>query len=298
MDLREALKEGIGELRAANVGSPALAAELLLMHVLGCSRAWIYAHISDALDPAALENYQELVRRRAAGTPTQYLTGVQEFWDMEFEVNPDVLIPRPETEHVVEVALERLGWRRSADRLRVADIGTGTGCLAVALAHELPEARIFATDISRRALAVACRNAARNGAAGRIEFVHADLLAPFAAGVFDLVAANPPYVARRDAALLPREVREHEPARALFAGEEGMDVYPRLIAEAAERLLPSGTLVMELGYETSTRVHALMDCTDWSNVAITNDLAGIPRVLAADRRPVRGGEQTFVPGIG
>ncbi|HEV2386732.1 MAG TPA: peptide chain release factor N(5)-glutamine methyltransferase [Candidatus Acidoferrales bacterium] len=283
MTLREALKQGIGELRAANVGSPALAAELLLMHVLGCARARLYTRISDPIDPAALERYRQLVGCRAAGTPTQYLTGTQEFWSLEFEVTPDVLIPRPETEHVVEVALERVGWRRLAERLRVVDVGTGAGCLAVALAHELPEARVFAVDISRRALAVASRNAARNGAGDRIAFVEGNLLAPFAARAFNLAAVNPPYVGRRDAASLPREVREHEPAEALFAGEEGIEIYPLLVAQAAERLVPGGTLVMELGYGASARVQALMDPAEWRNVAITNDLAGIPRVLAADR---------------
>ncbi|MDE3137789.1 MAG: peptide chain release factor N(5)-glutamine methyltransferase [Acidobacteriota bacterium] len=283
MKFREALKRAVAELRAANVPSPVRAAELLLMHVAGASRAWIYAHIDDPLDGAAAEQYGALVAKRAAGTPTQYLTGMQEFWGMEIEVTPDVLIPRPETEHVVEVALARLGQERSRERLRVVDVGTGSGCIALALARELPQARIFATDISARALVVARRNAARHGLADRIAFVEASLLAPFPPRSFDVVVSNPPYVSRKDAASLPREVREHEPHLALFAGEEGVEVYPGLIAEAAERLVAGGLLVMELGYDVSERVEALLDTAEWREIDINSDLAGIPRVIAASR---------------
>jgi release factor glutamine methyltransferase len=283
MNLREALKQGVGELRAADVPSPVLAAELLLMHVVGATRAWLYAHVDDQLDPAAAERFRKLIARRAAGTPTQYLTGSQEFWGLELEVTPAVLIPRPETEHVVEVALARLGQHRSRGPLRLVDVGTGSGCLAIALARELPQARVYATDISRRALAVARRNAVRHGLAERITFIEANLLAPFPPRSLDVVVSNPPYVARKEAASLPREVREHEPPEALFAGEEGMAVYPPLISEAAERLVAGGLLVVELGYDVSERVEALLDTADWREIHITSDLAGIPRVLAAAR---------------
>ncbi len=180
MDIRAALKEGMARLRAAQVASHTLAAELLLLHILGRDRAWLYAHPEERIEPEAAEKYFALIARRAAGEPTQYLTGKQEFWGLEFEVTPAVLIPRPETEHVVEVALERLGPRGIKLRLdtgepsaplRVADVGTGSGCLAVALAHELPHATVFATDISAAALEVARRNAARHGVADRIHFV-------------------------------------------------------------------------------------------------------------------------------
>jgi release factor glutamine methyltransferase len=283
MNLREALKQAVAELRAAGVPSPVLAAELLLMHVVGASRAWVYAHTDDSLDAAAAERYSALIAKRAAGTPTQYLTGIQEFWGMEIEVTPEVLIPRPETEHVVEVTLARLGQERSREPLRVVDVGTGSGCIALALARELPSASIFATDISPRALAVARRNAAHHGLADRILFVEASLLAPFPPRSLDVVVSNPPYVSRKDAASLPREVREHEPHLALFAGEEGMEVYPALIAEAAERLVAGGLMVMELGYDVSERVEALLDTAEWREINITSDLAGIPRVIAANR---------------
>jgi release factor glutamine methyltransferase len=283
MNLREALKEAVAELRGANVPSPVLAAELLLMYVADADRAWLYAHIDDSLDAAAAERYRALIARRSAGTPTQYLTGRQEFWGLELEVTSDVLIPRPETEHVIEVALARLGPERSREALRVVDVGTGSGCIALALARELPAARVFATDVSPRALAVARRNAARHELADRVAFVESSLLAAFAPRSLDLVVSNPPYVSRKDAASLPREVREHEPHLALFAGEEGIDVYLVLIGEAAERLVAGGLLVVELGYDVCERVEALFHTDDWRDITITKDLAGIPRVLAARR---------------
>lgn len=283
MNFRDALKQAVAELRAAGVASPALAAELLLMHVAGASRAWLYAHIDDPLDAAAAERYRELIGKRAAGTPTQYLTGHQEFWGLEFEVTPGVLIPRPETEHVVEVALERLGRHRSKEALRVADVGAGSGCLAVALALELPKAVVVATDISSAALAIARRNAERHGVANRVICVASNLLSAFSPRSLDLIASNPPYVGRRESASLAREIREHEPDQAVFAGEEGIEVYPPLVQQAADCLIAGGIFVVELGYGVSERVMALVDTAEWRNVRVTNDLAGIPRVLAAER---------------
>jgi release factor glutamine methyltransferase len=305
-DVRGALKEAMAQLRAGAVPSHTLAAELLLMHVLGRNRTWLYTHPEAPLDAHSAKRFFELVAQRVAGTPTQYLTGKQEFWGLEFEVTPAVLIPRPETEHVVEVALERLGplsWgdgARAGTGMRIADVGTGSGCLAVALARELPGAKIFATDNSAAALEVARRNAARHGVVARIEFVECNLLDAFvnqagasAPGVraqpvapisrFDLVVSNPPYVARRDAALLPRDVT-HEPAGALFGGEDGTDIYLQLVTQAATALVPGGVLVVELGYDSLDRVRPLfIDGATWTHVSVTNDLAGIPRVLAAER---------------
>src|ERR1700683_1038247 len=182
-DIRNVLRDAIARLSAANVPSHSLAAELLLMHTLGRDRAWIYAHPEFELDAAEAEKYFELVARRASGAPTQYLTGKQEFWGLEFEVTPAVLIPRPETEHIIEVALERLGAARKSEVLRVADVGAGSGCRAVALANECPHAEIFATDISAAALDVAKRNAARHGFDARIHFTEANLLDAFAGKV-------------------------------------------------------------------------------------------------------------------
>jgi len=307
IDVRAALKEAMARLRTAQVPSHTLAAELLLIPTLGRDRTWLYTHPETALDPGVVEKYFALVARRAAGEPTQYLTGRQEFWGLEFEVNPSVLIPRPETEHLVEVALERLGPRgikirldtgAASPPLRVADVGTGSGCLAVALAQELPHANVFATDISAQALEVARRNAVKNGVADRVHFLQTNLLdallpqasAHPPAGAcqepqrFDLIVSNPPYIALRDAAGLPREVREHEPHAALFGGRTGVEIYARLIEQSGVLLGGRGILVLELGYDSADRVLKIVrERTGWANVSITNDLAGIPRVLAAER---------------
>ena len=293
MDIRAALKQGIARLREADVPSFTLAAELLLLHALGRNRTWIYAHPEEELSNIEAERYFALLARRAAGEPTQHLTGKQEFWGLEFEVTPDVLIPRPETEHVIEVALDRLAVRelRAARSqktdgagLQIADIGTGSGCIAIALAKELPAANFVATDISSAALVVALRNAKRHGVAERIRFLESNLLDAFhSPPFFDLIASNPPYVARREAGSLPREVREHEPACALYGGEEGYELYADLVAQSARLLKPSGILVLELGHNSLSAVQPLLASTHWTSVGVTNDLAGIPRVLAAER---------------
>src|SRR3984885_4678817 len=299
MNLRSALRDAMAQLSAANVPSHSLAAELLLMHTLGRDRAWIYAHPEFELDAAEAEKYFGLVARRASGVPTQYLTGKQEFWGLEFEVTPAVLIPRPETEHVIEVALARLGPRgiqidmatgAPSPELRIADVGTGSGCLAVAFAHELPHGKITATDISAAALEVARRNAVRHFVQDRIHFVHTDLLDALIddpldrSRPFDLIASNPPYVARTQAGTLAREVRDHEPHAALFGGPAGPEVHSRLIEQAGRLLRPGGILVLELGYNSAGEVLKMLEVEPhWTSVSITNDLAAIPRVIAAVR---------------
>ncbi len=283
--VRGVLRDAMGRLGAANVPSHALAAELLLMHAVGSDRAWIYSHPEALLDIDTTRRFFELVAQRAAGVPTQYLTGKQEFWGLEFEVTPAVLIPRPETEHVVEVAIERLGERRRREDLRVADVGTGSGCIAVALAHELRGAEILATDISGAALEIAQRNAERRGVAERIRFAECDLLEAAATEdwLFELIVSNPPYVARNEEAQLPREVREHEPREALFAGTTGTEIYGRLITAASRHLRAGGSFVVEIGYGTAEHIGQLLDCAAWRDVLVTNDLAGIPRVISAER---------------
>jgi release factor glutamine methyltransferase len=316
VDVRSALKLAMACLRAAGVASHTLAAELLLMHALGRDRTWLYTNPEAPLSARESEEFLALVERRTAGEPTQYLTGKQEFWGLEFDVTPAVLIPRPETEHLVEIALERLGPRgiqinfatgAPSPALRIADVGTGSGCLAVALAHELPHAEIVATDISASALEVARGNAARHGVANRVRFLETDLLqavwhearvAGHALQPFDLLVSNPPYVAERDATQLPREVAEHEPHSALFGGSTGTEIYSRLIEQAAAALRsraaegasqpggnPRGILILELGYGAADRVREMLVAQAcWVNIQITNDLAGIPRVIAAERR--------------
>jgi release factor glutamine methyltransferase len=279
---RDALREGSARLAAAIVPSASFAAELLLMHAAGCDRAFLYAHPEYVLSAGQHGQFIALIERRAAGEPTQYLTGKQEFWGLEFEVTPDVLIPRPETEHVVEVALERLGVARHSMPLRVADIGTGSGCIAVALAKELPSSTVCATDLSAAALEIARRNAARHGVADRISFVECNLLEGVTEPAqFDLIVSNPPYVGTRERESLAREVRDHEPHTALFAGEDGMALYPSLIVQAAARLVPGGLLVLELGINQFEAVGNLLDAArGWTRVSAKQDLAGIIRVIS------------------
>jgi release factor glutamine methyltransferase len=296
------LRDAIVHLESEHIPSAPLAAELLLMHTLGRDRTWLYAHPEQELDAATHERYFSLIARRVSGVPTQHLTGHQEFWGLDFEVTPDVLIPRPETEHVIEVILERLGTAvggtaslRHAE-LRIADVGTGSGCIAIALAHELPNARFVATDISEAALEVARRNAKRHGVAPRIDFVESNLLGVFLhesqgtdheSRLLDAIASNPPYIARGEASTLAREVREHEPESALFAGETGTEMYPPLIAQAALLLKPNGILVLELGYNSAEHVLRLLGVPEWTDASITNDLAGIKRVASARRSSIR-----------
>jgi len=281
--IRDALREGAARLDAAGVASASFAAELLLMHIAGCDRAWLYAHPEDLLSPQQSAQFFALIDRRATGEPTQHLTGKQEFWGLDFEVTRDVLIPRPETEHVIEVALARLGDARRNAPARVADIGTGSGCIAVALAKELPAAKISATDISAAALEIARRNATRHGIADRISFVECNLLDGVAEPAqFDLIVSNPPYVGTRDFKSLAKEVRDHEPHAALFAGEDGLALYPCLIAQAAARLAPGGVLILEIGINQFEPVSELLDAAHgWTRVSAMQDLAGIIRVISA-----------------
>lgn len=283
--LRDALRAGIAQLEVAGTPSAPLAGELLLMYAASCDRAFLYAHPEHALTSESLQNFFSLIQRRASGTPTQYLTGRQEFWGLEFQVTPDVLIPRPETEHVIEVALARIGESRRNAALEIADIGTGSGCIAIALATELPNASVTVIDISAPALAVAARNAARHSVESRIQFIESDLFGSVDLHRrFDVIVSNPPYVALRDAQTLAVEVREHEPRQALFAGEDGLAAYRALIAQAESRIKDGGHLVLELGLGQFEPVSELIDAArGWSRISATMDLAGIPRVLAATR---------------
>ena len=292
--VRSLLKQGMSQLREANVPSCTLAAELILLHVANRDRAWLYAHPEEILSADTSARYFALIQRRADGEPTQHLTGKQEFWGLEFEITPDTLIPRPETEHLIEVALDRLALRElragrspriTGNSLTLVDVGTGSGCIAVALAKELPDATVYATDISPAALTVARRNAARLGFADRIRFLESNLFEAFTPVRFDLIVSNPPYIGRRTAETLAREVREHEPEVALYGGEEGYEFYAELVVQSHEFLKPGGLLVLELGHDSLPAVQPLLESRHWTNLSVTNDLAGIPRVLAAERLP-------------
>ena len=255
-------------------------AELLIMFTLDCKRAYLYAHPERELTADELQRYDEAIARRATGVPAQYITGHQEFWGLDFIVSPAVLIPRPETEHVIETAVKL--WKdtrpSSAANLRIVDVGTGSGAIALALAKEFFTAEIHATDISPAALEVAHANAARHEMSPRIHFHETDLLDGLT-GAFDFVVSNPPYVGESEEDQVQLEVRKFEPQNAVFAGPTGLEVIARLIPQAKSALKPGGWLVCEISGTIVDGVRRLLD--GWDNVQITNDLQGIPRVASA-----------------
>lgn len=255
-------------------------AETLLLHALRKDRAWLVAHSSDQALDGETAWFADLLQRRLRGEPIQYITGEQEFYGLPFHVTHDVLIPRPETEHLVEKALALAG---GFEQPRIADVGTGSGAIAVALAHHLPHAQITALDISRPALEIARGNAERNGVAGSIRFVQSDLLASVADERFEMVVSNPPYVPTMDRDSLSVEVREHEPPLALFAGDDGLDVYRRLIPDAFSALEAGGFLALEIGYGQSDAVAELMTCAGFQGIEFMPDLQGIARVACGRR---------------
>ena len=294
MQLKDALAEGIELLEKDRVPSPRLTAEVLLMHAAQCDRAHLHAHPERELSPSEWAHYERCLNERLQGKPTQYITGRQEFWGMEFRVNPTVLIPRPETEHVVEAALDLARPHFPSDGdCRIADVGTGSGCIAVALASELPHAKLYALDHSPEALETARQNACRLGVENRITFLQSDLLevgSGEALPQLEIVACNPPYVAERDRSKVQAEVRNFEPPSAVFAGESGLEAYRRLIPQAARALRLGGYIVLELGYDAEERVRGLLPPSDWDQIRSLPDLAGMVRVVTARRAPTADGK--------
>jgi release factor glutamine methyltransferase len=259
------------------IESPRLDAECLLAHALGTDRLRLYLDFEKPVEAGERARFRELVRRRAdARVPVAQLTGRKEFWSLAFEVTPDVLIPRPETEGLVAWLLDELPDREA--ELRVLDLGTGSGAIAVALATALPKARFVATDVSAAALAVAERNALAHGVAGRVEFRAGDGFAPLAGERFDAVLANPPYVADGDAPALAPELR-HEPREALFSGAEGTDLLRRLAAEVPAHMAPGGRAGFEVGLGQAERVAAWLREAGLADVAVRRDLAARPRFV-------------------
>lgn len=279
MTIEYALREATNALRGAPVGEPRREAATLLASTIKRDRAFLIAHSDDSLPPDDLKLFRERVRRRAAGEPTQYITGRQEFYGLDFEVCPAVLIPRPETELLVETALELLHDVREP---RLCDVGTGSGCVAVALLRERADARAVAVDISPDALRVAARNAARHSVADRLSLVASDCFAALdpAAHKFDLVASNPPYVAEVDLDILQREVRDHEPRVALTPGGDGLSVIRRLLEDTPRFLRDGGCLVFEIGFDQHEAVRRLIDARVWTLLDIYQDLQGVPRTVA------------------
>jgi release factor glutamine methyltransferase len=272
MTIQTALLQGTKLLEDDAISAPRLTAEVLLMHALQKERSYLYAHSDDELTELAWIHYGRYLHERLKGKPTQYITGRQEFYGRDFRVTPDVLIPRPETEHLVEAAMARI---QPGDL--VVDVGTGSGAIAITLALET-SAQIFATDISTAALPVAQSNAARLSA--RVAFLACDLAAAIRDHSIDVLVSNPPYVPATDHPIIQREVRDYEPHVALFGGPTGLEIYERLIADAARVLRPGGWLLMELGYNSLDPVRAMLE-QSWTDLAVMHDLAGFPRVLAA-----------------
>ncbi|MFZ0704796.1 MAG: peptide chain release factor N(5)-glutamine methyltransferase [Candidatus Korobacteraceae bacterium] len=307
MQLKAALSAAVERLEAAEIGSPRLNAETLLMFVLGVNRAYLYAHPELELSAEEQANYDDVIGQRATGMPSQYITGHQEFWGLDFVVSPAVLIPRPETEHLVETVLEiiREQQEQLAATLSIVDVGTGSGCVALALANELPFAQVYGTDISVEALEIATANAARLQFDNRVKFLQRDVLEGIVAQTYrdpstwtavpaqddkaefhnlDFVVSNPPYVAFSEADKVQKSVKEFEPQKAVFAGEDGLGVIIRLIAEAQVALKPGGWLAMEIGYSMRDQVLAVLDSVHWQDIRVVPDLQGIPRVIAAQRK--------------
>jgi release factor glutamine methyltransferase len=316
MQLKQALTSAVDRLEAADVGSPRMNAEVLLMFILGVNRAYLYAHPERELTAEEDTRYDEALVQRATGMPAQYITGHQEFWGLDFLVSAAVLIPRPETEHLVETVVE---LAREIACPKLVDVGTGSGCVALALAHELKTAEVCAVDLSSQALEVARANAARLQLDGRVKFAQCDVLTPIpgviasddakpsnqkssvipseakrsrgnpiAEGIilrdFDFVVSNPPYVGFDETDKVQKSVREFEPQVAVFAGERGLDVIGPLIAQAHPALKSGGWLAMEIGYSMRDAVIDLLDSTMWEDVHSVPDLQGIPRVIAARKR--------------
>jgi release factor glutamine methyltransferase len=255
-------------------------AELLLLHTLQISRITLIAHPDTELTSAQDTAYEDAIARRLRHEPIQYITGQQEFYGLSFHVTPAVLIPRPETEHLIEAVLNLLP---SNQPVKIADIGTGSGAIAIALAIHLPKAAITALDISVEAIAVARRNAETHKVADRIKLLQSDLLnaVDHEAATFDAIVSNPPYVAESDRDTLPPQVRDHEPHTALFAGSTGLDIYRRLIPQAHSALKPGGLLALEIGHGQQEALTALL--SSWRNISFINDLQQIPRIALAYR---------------
>jgi release factor glutamine methyltransferase len=317
VQLKQVLATAVEHLEAADVGSPRMNAEVLLMFILGADRAYLYAHPERELTTEEETRYAEVLAQRATGMPSQYITGHQEFWGLDFVVSPAVLIPRPETEHLVEAVLE---LARGVPNPKVVDVGTGSGCVALALAHELQTAEIYGVDLSEDALDVARANAARLQLE-RVRFQRCDVLQPVlpepSAAIsnlhavipsedfspsrepalslskgtcfpgfrdLDFVVTNPPYVAFREADKVQRSVFEFEPRMAVFAGERGLDVIRPLIEQAHDALKAGGWLALEIGYSMRDAVVNLLSSAMWDDIRVVPDLQGIPRVVVARKR--------------
>lgn len=278
MKIREALQRASLRLRQTSCENPGNEAEALLAASLGVTRAWLYAHGDGQLEEAESQHYFGWVARRSAGEPYAYLVGEKEFMSLSFLVNPAVLIPRPETELLVETAVLEL---KSKKNLRILEVGTGSGAVAVTLAVLLPEAVVAAVDISASALTVAAQNAATHKVLNRVRFLAGDLYAPVSGERFAAIVSNPPYISTTEIETLQLEVKNFEPHLALDGGPDGLKFYRRLTAELSVLAAPPELLLFEVGYQQSVAVAALCHAAGYKNTSIINDLAGIPRIILA-----------------
>lgn len=285
--IAQAISEAASRLLKSRVDQERRTAGSLLCHVLRIDRTYLLTRSEEQIDDTSYQEYLALVERRSKGEPLQYITGHQEFYGLDFAVTPDVLIPRPETELLVERVIRLVRELRNEAPL-IVDLGTGSGCIAVTLALHLSGARVIATDSSRAALDVAWGNAGRHGARDRIEFAEGDLLTPLLErrleGEVDVLTSNPPYVAEDGPELIQREVREWEPNAALFAGRDGLDFYRRLLPDAPRYLKPDGYLIFEIGFGQLIGIVDLIDRSALELLDVTNDLQGLPRTITARRR--------------
>ena len=277
MTIRDTLRQTTQRLEQHGVSSPRLNAEVLLCHCLSIDKTYLYTHDERELTGAEMQRLEDAVYERISGVPVQYIVGRQEFFGRYFVVNPTVLIPRPETELLVEKVIAV----KPADGARIIDVGTGSGCIGVTIALELPNSRVTLTDVSFEALLTARINASSLGAS--VDVACMDLLEA-ASGTFDLIVSNPPYVSRAETSRLQREVREHEPHVALFAADDGLAAYRQLIPSSQRLLRPGGYLFMEIGFALEERVLNLFDGR-WARLPTVTDLQGIPRVVCAQLKP-------------
>jgi release factor glutamine methyltransferase len=284
ISIAAAILEGTQILRVANVPEGRREAGSLLAHAIARDRTFLITHAGDLLEASDVGAFRECVARRALGEPLQYITGHQEFYGLVFEVNPAVLIPRPETEILVETVLELIGDAQAQSS--ICDVGTGSGCIAITLLHQQPRARAIAVDISAAALDVAARNAARHCVSERITFQVSDCFVALdkTAARFDLIVSNPPYIADKDLAGLQKEVRDYEPRSALTAADDGLSVIQRLLTAAPDFLIGGGHLVMEIGFGQRGAVERLCDPLVWKLLGIREDLQAIPRTVTLQKR--------------
>jgi len=280
ISIAEAILQGANKLRKAGVPEARREAGSLLAFLLDKDRTFILSHADDPISGEQETLFEEFLDARAQGEPAQYITGRQDFYGLEFEVTPAVLIPRPETELLIEAAIKLVG---TEETVSFCDVGTGSGCIAITLLTQLPLAHAIAVDVSGSALEIAKRNAVRHRVTDRIEFLLSDCFASVPQQTFDLIVSNPPYVADDAVATLQREVRDFEPRVALTAGAGGLNVIRRLINDAKDYLRPGGHLLFEIGFDQHEAVSRLIDSEVWRLIDIHQDLQGIPRTVALKR---------------